>query len=82
MESRWRRPVVLVSALAIAGLLMFEDATLQREVDESNRTHPHEKMSYAGSWTKVAACWLALLIAVMEGRELLRGLKRAGGVRN
>lgn len=90
MESKWRRPVVLLSALMIAGLLIWKDVDQQRAVDQYNR----EQMALAGpghsighiddpSDLALGITWLlALGIAVIEGHALVISMRRDRRVRN
>ncbi len=82
MKSQRRSLVILVFALLIAGLLMAEDLINQRSVEEYNRSQSREKMTYDGGWISAAGCWLALGIAVIEGRALVISMKRDRAGRN
>lgn len=91
MESRWRRPVVLVSALSIAGLLIWKDVDQQRAVDHYNREqielmrlgHPHDgHIDDPGDLALGIAWLLALGIAVIEGHALVISMQRGRTGRN
>lgn len=90
MESKWRRPVVLITALMIAGLLIWKDVDQQRAVDHYNREqieltrlgHPHDGHIDDPSDLALGISWLlALAIAVIEGHALVISMRRDRGER-
>ena len=80
MKANRRGLVIVVSALAIAGLLILEGVINKREADDYNRAQLGEPLGghihYEGTWTSGIACLLALMIAVIEGHALVISMRR------